>query len=342
MKLSLLSILSCPICHRSFIAHPEASGARDTDEILEGTLTCAGCQAAYPIRRGVPRFLSTSLAADKIATANAFGYEWTHYSKLTEADRKEFLDWISPLSPADFEGRVVLDAGCGKGRHSFLAAEFGAKVVVGIDLSNAVEAAYQNTFRLPNVHIIQADIYHLPFAKPFDLAYSIGVLHHLPVPKDGFVAMAGHVRPGGRVVAWVYGKEGNLWIEKLVDPVRKNITSRLPRWMTRALCIFPAVTLYAALKLLYRPARGTASLKRILPYSHYLCSISGYSFAENFWNVFDQLVAPTAFYHSQAEVIDWFQSAGIQDCSISRHNSNSWRGTGLLPPATALQTAADR
>ena len=112
------------------------------------------------------------------------------YSELTDADRREFLDWIRPLEPADFEGRVVLDAGCGKGRHIFLAAKFKARTVVGVDLSNAVEAAYRNTRELPNVHVIQADIYHLPFAQPFDLAYSIGVLHHLPDPKAGFLALS--------------------------------------------------------------------------------------------------------------------------------------------------------
>jgi hypothetical protein len=67
-----------------------------------------------------------------------------------------------------------------------------------------------------------------------------------------------------------------------------------------------------------------------LPYSDYLCSISDYSFAENFWNVFDQLVAPTAFYHSQEEVADWFATAKATNIEISRHNSNSWRGTALL------------
>jgi SAM-dependent methyltransferase len=303
----------------------------DSPEITEGMLLCTGCGASFPITRGIPRFLADSLTADQKATADAFGYEWTHYSKLTDADRREFLDWIAPLTPADFEDRIVLDAGCGKGRHIFLAAQFKARTVVGVDLSNAVEAAYQNTRELPNVHVIQADILHLPFAQPFDLAYSIGVLHHLPVPKQGFLALASHVKPGGRISAWVYGKEGNLWIEKLVDPVRKNVTSRLPRSITRCLAFFPAVILYAALKLLYRPAKRRARLKRLLPYSDYLCSISDYSFAENFWNVFDQLVAPTAFYHSREEFVDWFQTAHTTEVNISRHNNNSWRGTALLP-----------
>jgi SAM-dependent methyltransferase len=325
LKPSLLPLLTCAECGGHFEARStSAEGA----EIIEGTLVCFSCQTTFPIARGVPRFLPKDLTDDQKATADAFGYEWTNYSTLTDADKREFLGWIAPLTPADFAGKTVLDCGCGKGRHIFLADQFGARTVVGIDLSSAVEAAYANTRRLPNVHVIQADIHRLPFAAPFDLAYSIGVLHHLPVPKQGFLAMASHVQ-GGRVSAWVYGKEGNQWIESLVDPVRKNVTSRLPRVVTRCLAFPPALVLYAALKLLYGPAKTRPWLKNLLPYSDYICSISGYSFAENFWNVFDQLVAPTAFYHTQAEVVDWFQTASLQQVQISQHNSNSWRGTGI-------------
>jgi len=328
LKPSITSFLACPACRQSFDIVTEKV---EISEVIEGSLICQGCASRFPIVRGIPRFLRKDLNAEQKATADAFGYEWTHYSTLTDADKKEFLAWIAPLTPASFKDQAVLDAGCGKGRHIFLAAQFGARTVIGVDLSDAVEAAFRNTRDLPNVHVIQADILELPFKRPFDLAYSIGVIHHLPVPKSGFLALCSHVRPGGRVSAWVYGKEGNLWIEKLVDPIRKNITSRLPRVITRCLCFFPAVTLFVGLKLLYRPAKKLAWLKRILPYSDYLCSISDYSFSENFWNVFDQLVAPTAFYHSQEEVADWFKTAQARDVEIARHNSNSWRGTGILP-----------
>ncbi len=338
MKEELLSLLSCPECRYCLEIHSDFD---EGAEIIEGSLICSGCRASYPITRGIPRFLPKSLSAAERATADAFGYEWTHYSRLTEADRREFLAWISPLVPADFQDRVVLDAGCGKGRHIFLAAQFNARTVVGVDLSNAVEAAYQNTRDLPNVHVVQADISCLPFANPFDLVYSIGVLHHLPVPGDGFSALTKHVRPGGRISTWVYGKEGNQWIEKMVDPVRKNITSRLPRPVTRVLSFFPALCLYGALKLVYRPAKHAPWLKRLLPYSDYLCSISDYTFAENFWNVFDQLVAPTAFYHSRAELAGWFEGASAQDVLIERHNGNSWRGTALVPESTETPKAKD-
>ena len=328
MKPALLSYLVCPGCaHELGVEADKVESA----EIMEGKLVCRGCARSFPIVRGIPRFLRQDLSADQQATAAAFGYEWTHYSELTEADRKEFLAWVSPLTPAAFQDQVVLDAGCGKGRHIFLSAQFGAREVIGVDLSDAVEAAFRNTRALKNVHVVQADILNLPFRDPFSLAYSVGVIHHLPVPADGFNALAHHVKPGGRIVTWVYGKEGNRWIELLVDPVRKNITSRLPRLLTRCLCLPPAILLFAALKLLYGPARTRPALKRALPYAEYICSIADYSFAENFWNVFDQLVAPTAYYHSREEVASWFRTAGVEQVQIEQHNGNSWRGTGLIP-----------
>ena len=249
--------------------------------------------------------------------------------ELTGADRAEFLDWIKPLDESAFINKVVLDAGCGKGRHLFLAAKFGAADVIGVDLSDAVESAYQNTRHLPNAHVIQADIYHLPFAQPFDLAYSIGVLHHLPDPKQGFLSVVSKLKSGGRAAIWVYGKEGNRWIELLVDPVRIHVTSRLPKFLTQTISFLIALPLYAALKLVYAPASRSPRLKRGLPYADYLCAISGYSFAENLWNVFDHLVAPTAFYVSRKEVEDWFAAAKLEQVEISSRNNNSWRGTGV-------------
>jgi SAM-dependent methyltransferase len=331
MKRGLISHLACPQCQATFDICPELT---DGAEILEGKLVCSGCKAAFPIIRGVPRILSAELSSAKRATAEAFGYEWTHYSKLTAADEAEFLDWIKPLTPECFVGRVVLDAGCGKGRHIALAAQFQAREVVGVDLSDAVDAAYQNTRHLPNVHVVQADIFDLPFARHFDLIYSIGVLHHLPDPKRGFLSLTRHVRPGGRIAIWVYGKEGNRWIERFVDPLRIHVTSKLPKPITRSLSFILSVPLYAALKLVYGPVhrnRKLATLKSHLPYAEYLCAISSYSFAENFWNVFDHLVAPTAFYHSRDEVEEWFAAAGIKEIEISPRNENSWRGTGTLP-----------
>ena len=49
------------------------------------------------------------------------------------------------------------------GRHAVIASRFGAKTVIGLDLGNAVQAAFQNTRHLPSVSIVQGDIYFPPF-----------------------------------------------------------------------------------------------------------------------------------------------------------------------------------
>lgn len=329
MKMSLVRLLACRQCQGSFhVSTKRSQGA----EIMEGMLSCTTCGMNFSIIRGIPRFVPPDLTAAKKATAGAFSYEWTHYTKLTPADKEEFLDWIKPLGPGDFAGKTVLDVGCGKGRHIFLCAQFEALEVVGIDLSDAVESSFQNTRHLPNVHVVQADTYNLPFRDPFDVVYSIGVLHHLPDPRQGFLSINKHVKPGGRVATWVYGKEGNEWIGDFVDPVRIHLTSKLPKAVTLCISFMLAVPLFVALKLVYRTIHRNPHLswlKKRLVYSEYLCSISGYSFVENFWNVFDHLVAPTAFYHRREEVEEWFTAANSQQVEITPRNNNSWRGTGL-------------
>ncbi len=329
MKPSLLPYLVCPACRSRLELRADKT---QEQEILEGSLACVSCRAVFPVTAGIPRMLLSGLSGEKQATAEAFGYEWTHFTELSEQYRQEFLDWIEPVTPDFFAGKVVLDAGCGKGRHACLAAQFGAREVIAVDLSQAVEAAYANTRGLPNVHVVQADIYALPFLPVFDYAYSIGVLHHLPDPRKGFLSVLNHLKPGGRASIWVYGREGNGWIVNLVNPLRIYVTSRLPKIATRAVALLFAVPLYLALKLVYAPVNrnpGLRGLRRALFYNGYLSSISRYSFAENYWNVFDHLVAPTAFYLTREEVVEWMTAGKLEQVEITQKTGNSWRATGV-------------
>jgi hypothetical protein len=162
------------------------------------------------------------------------------------------------------------------------------------------------------------------------------VLHHLPDPKAGFLSVVGRLAPGGRMSAWVYGEEGNWWITHLVTPFREAVTSRVPRVVTQALSFLIALPMQATLRLVYKPVNEhLPGMKKFLFYNDYLYSISGFSFRENFWNVFDHLVAPTAFYISRPEFDQWFKEAALANVDISWRNRNSWRGTGVVENALA-------
>lgn len=329
MKPSLLEHLACPACHGGLdLAAAVSRGA----EVMEGELHCRRCQIAYPVRRGVPRFVAPAGEASR--TAAAFGWEWKVFSRIDDHHERQFLDWIAPAGPETFRGRVVLEGGCGKGRHTRLAAHYGARAVIGVDLSEAVDVAFDNTRGDPAAHIVQADLLRLP-VKPgsCDYAFSVGVLHHLPDPGAGFKALSEVVAPGGAVSVWVYGAENNDWITKIVSPLRKMVTSRLPPRLLHALSFVLAVPLWMALVLLYRPARHPhfAWMRRFLFYYPYLGYISGFPLREVHAIVHDHLAAPVAHYLRRETVEQWYRNAGARKVEIAWHNRNSWRGYGLLP-----------
>lgn len=326
MKETLLQYLACPACDGDLSL---ASAESYNSEIVSGALRCAGCGKSFPVIAGIPRF--ADLFADEVQreTAENFGQQWLEFDHVEQHHEKQFLDWIAPVTSEFVSGKTVVEGGCGKGRHTRLIGEWGAKAVIGVDLSVAVEAAYKNTKDLPNVHIIQADIYNLPLKKVFDYAFSVGVLHHLPNPRAGFASLVKQLRPGGAISAWVYGLENNGWIVNFVNPLREHFTSKLPMRALYWLSYLPTLILWLPLKLVYLPLAKTG-LKRFLFYTDYLCYIARFPFREIHNIVHDHLTAPVAFYISRQEFDEWFKDAETERTEIHWHNSNSWRGLGFV------------
>jgi len=325
LRPALVELLSCPSCGSDL--------SRRGDRLL-----CAEAGHSYAIRNGIPRLVPDLLEPGQQDTAAAFGWEWRHFTELHPEYEEQFIDWIAPLRPDAFRGRRVLDAGCGIGRHAYYAATWGASEVVALDLSDAVETARQNLAGLPNVSVVQGDLLHPPLKTPgdgdagFDIVYSIGVLHHLPDPAAGIRSLARLVKPGGLLVVWVYGHEGNGVVRRTVEPLRR-VTSKLPPSLLRSLVWPIAVMLHGVVKLAYGPLGGRLAGRR-LPLGEYLASLASFSFRQNYSIVFDQLVAPTTAYVRQEELVEWLQSAGLVDVEVTERNANSWRGRGVRASVT--------
>jgi len=188
-----------------------------------GSLSCAGGHV-FPIVRGIPRFAGESYAT-------SFGFQWNRFSTTqldsasgTTESRDTFLEKTG-FALGDLRGRRVLDVGCGMGRFLEVVSDAGAEVV-GIDLSSAVEAARENLKHRPNVSVLQADVFRLPFAEgSFDFIYSIGVLHHTPDTRAAFLQLPRFLRSGGRISIWVYGQRLRAFV---VSPLVRQITKRMP------------------------------------------------------------------------------------------------------------------
>jgi len=330
MKEKLLDLLACPSCGGDILL--AYASKYEEKEIIEAILSCQKCSREYGVKRGVPRFADLDkIEEDKAETAENFGWQWTHFTQADEKYAEQFLGWLQPVKPEFFKDKVVLEGGCGKGRHTSLAANWGAKDVVGIDLSIAVESAFQATRHLPNVHIVQADIFKLPLKKAFDYAFSVGVLHHTPDPKKAFLSLASKVKKGGAISAWVYGAENNEWITKYVNPIRTGFTSKINQPTLYQLSKLPTLGVFLASKLIYKPLNKTSKpLAGKLFYNDYLNHLGTFGWREQHNIVFDHLVAPTAFYISKADFEEWWKEIKAQETEVIWHNQNSWCGFGKL------------
>jgi SAM-dependent methyltransferase len=166
-------------------------------------------------------------SVDQNRTKSAYGLQWNRFRILRpDEDRATFRNRTG-LDESAAKGMTVLDAGCGMGRYLRVAAELHPALLVGIDLSSAVRAARELTTDLPEVAVIQGDLLRLPFAPgSFDHVYSIGVLDHTPDPRRTFLNLSRVLKPGGRIVVWIYRKE-NPMVERVMN-VHRAVSRQLP------------------------------------------------------------------------------------------------------------------
>jgi SAM-dependent methyltransferase len=297
MKRSALRFLVCPTCRDSLELRVESE---DGAEVMSGGLRSAGCGREYPILRGVPRFV------DSQGYAASFGYEWNRFSAVQLDSRngtrqsEQALAASTGWSGADYRGRLVLDAGVGSGRFAEIAAREGGEVV-GIDLTSAVEAAWSNVGRRERVHVVQADIFAMPFREStFDLAYSIGVLHHTPDTRAAFERVAAVVKPGGGLAVYLYAGYG----PRFADRIRK-VTTRLPAPVMLALS--------AAAVPLYYPYRLPGIGKLLAT----VCPISLHPDWRWRWlDTFDWYTPRYQWKLLYPEVFRWFRENGFRDIEI--------------------------
>jgi len=372
MKKRLLDFLRCPDCHHEKLDLAIRLDAGNGDRtIIEGEIRCGECGSRFPIINGVPRMLPVSLRPmllsfhrefferhpdliprgadtgpnEKVArTVEGFSYQHVKLDdQRREIDRwrKNLLSAI-PVGPEFFEGKTGADIGCGTGRHLYWAHESGAEVV-GLDLSEGVAVASTNTATCPRCHVVQGDIHHLPFKNSvFEFAYSIGVLHHLPDPQEGFRRILPSIKPGGRIFVWVYGLSGmRLWYRLSHMTWLRGITPHLPAWTQSLVSALIAAFLEI---LIWLPCRMVSLLpggKRIVARVP-LGDACRRSFRAKIRSVFDRINPPLTHYHTAEELAGWLRDAGLTNASVLNRDGRGWTVTGVKEQEPDLMKGQDR
>lgn len=207
------------------------------DEILAGKLVALD-KTLYEIRDRIPRLVA-SVDEGQQQTSQAFGFKWARRDTYDSVEFKKIsADWLTEKygfqSISDLAGyfsrrELILDVGCGSGYSSSLwldtPAWTGQAIYVGVDISTAVDVAWQRLMHVSNVHFIQADALSLPFSdQRFDTVFSEGVLHHTPSTREALLSASRVLASGGEFLFYVYKRKGPVR-EFTDDNVREQIAS---------------------------------------------------------------------------------------------------------------------
>jgi SAM-dependent methyltransferase/uncharacterized protein YbaR (Trm112 family) len=306
VKRELASILCCPDCQHDL--HLQDATPK-LPEVETGGLVCGECLKTYPIVRGIPRFVS----GDQYV--GSFSYEWNRWNRVQldiangRSESEETFAEKTGFSPAEVRGKLVLDVGCGAGRFLDVASRWGANVV-GIDLSFAVEASQKNLGTRPNVSVIQADVFRLPFRdKTFDMIFSIGVLHHSRDTRKAFLQLPRLLKEGGDIAVWLYYYQDKVY----------NAASDFWRAVLRP---FPSSVCYAWSWLIVtlfswlwaQPIMSTrpwGHLRRILPVNTH---------PDRQWRILDTFDWYSPRYQdkdcSPSRVLGWCRESSIRDVQV--------------------------
>lgn len=313
----LRTLLRCPQCGGALLDAPDGTA-----------LQCDACDASYDVVRGIPRFVPASNYAD------SFGFQWNRFARTqldsttgTTISRDRFTAFTR-FTERDLAGKLVLDVGCGAGRFAEIALSLGAHVVA-VDYSNAVDACAANLGPHPRLSLVQADIYHLPFAPgSFDFVYCLGVLQHTPDVAAAFAALPRQLEPGGRLAVDVYPalRLNRLWPKYWLRPLTTRMPRRtLFRWIERLVPILLPVS-----DALRRVPLTRGKLRYAIPVVNYrgVFRLDDAQLRE--WAVLDtfDMLAPAFDSPQSADTLRrWFADAAMTDVEIERPGFLVGRGT---------------
>jgi SAM-dependent methyltransferase len=192
----------------------------------------------------------------------------------------------------------------------------GAAGGVAFDIDKrSLAAAGKNLQPYPTINVRNQSIYDIPEENYFDIAFSIGVIHHLAEPEAALRQLTRAVKPGGYVLIWVYGRENINWLTRYFDPIRRLLLSRLPLRLVYHLSLYPTAILWLGLRM------GMSHLE-------YYKLLRRFSFVHLRAVVFDQMIPRIAQYWPKEFVESLCRNAGLENIRLVHM---SWSACGQKP-----------
>ena len=245
-----------------------------------------------------------------------FGKQFTKDSELGGywGSIELLKEMVSPFDLNLINNKKIMEVGVGSGRISKNLLKFKPESIVGIEPSEAINVAKKNInsekLKLQNIKGQE-----IKFENEFDYVFSLGVIHHIPEYKEVLVKILHSMKPDGKFIIWVYGKEGNELYLLIFNNLRR-LTILLPDFILRIFSKFLALFTYVY---------GFFCTIISLPLKKYFADyFNKLSFKHRSYVIFDQLNPAYAKYFTKAELIQDLENCGFKIEKISNRLNYSY------------------
>jgi SAM-dependent methyltransferase len=218
----------------------------------------------------------------------------------------------------EFEGKDVLDLGSGTGRWLQVFHMLGAKSITAVEPSPAIGVCKQKTSDLDNITYHNVTGENIPDGA-HDFVYSFGVVHHIPEPDPVIKRTFDILKPGGRLIIWLYGRENNgLYLAFM--HVLRLVTVPLP---DRGLDMLSGAMVYLV--------RAYSCISKVLPLPlrsymrDFIDKVDNYTVKHV---IYDQLDPHYAKYYHRSEAINLLEKAGFSNVQVYHRAEYSWTVIG--------------
>ena len=119
-------------------------------------------------------------------------------------------DIVYPFKLDSIKNKIIAEVGVGSGRIIKQLLSFLPQKIYAIEPSKAIEIAKKNNKDYLNkLEFLNIRGQNITFDSELDFIFSIGVIHHIPQADEVCKKIYKSLKPGGKFIVWLYGKEGN-------------------------------------------------------------------------------------------------------------------------------------
>ena len=173
-------------------------------------------------------------------TQDIFSDKWMEADEYKNIDKLYEFQYEWFLSLYGFESqeklatyladkKTIIDTGCGLGYKAALFAKLAPHaIVLGVDISDAINVAVKNFKQYPNLFFFRGDIANTGLKDGvIDFTVCDQVIMHTEIPEDTFRHLSKITSPGGEFACYVYSKKA--LPRELVDDYFRKATHSISK-----------------------------------------------------------------------------------------------------------------